>query len=655
MTRHHSALIVLSIIGWGFLTENILNCILMGMTIMIFALMPFRWKISDRQFQSIADLTSLSFVLSSLYIFYSYGHQAIYQILLTIPYCGYPLIMLQQASVNPDIPMSAFNYKLRKGSGLVDRVNITPHYILCCLLSSSTAEDGLLCLIFTFLLFIGYLTSIRIRHSKRIIFAVLTMVGILSAFWTTHFFLPTYNVIVEKIAGYISPNPWWVSDPNRFLTSIGQIRLKKLSDRIRVRIEAGINENSSLPIYLTQSIFDRYDLGGIWTIDNKMSLPIDKTLNSTQWLINPDAVDDSGIKQRLTITMKSDKDLFRMPVPSRTISIHSKDLVDLSRNQYMNLTGEAKPGHITFEAMIGSIDLPPPVFEDLTVPYFYKGLFNRIQEDIGIDSASSDHDKIKLLKSFLAQEYAYSYPASKKQNTRNTLANFLVKSKKGHCEHFATATALILRNMGIPTKYVVGYLVSEWSELESRLIARDRHAHAWTIAFVDGIWVVLDLTPPNWEKEEAELMKTSRTIRDMTSYFFYNLNTFTIRDHKYFKTTLYSFMALLIVILTFRLVRSPHLVRKEYIDHDNDIFEKHIEQIGRIVNKLKRIGLERTESETLQMLLYRSHALGLSKQAIDNLIKTYYRVRFSQQVTEFHRRTLESALNEYNNELDKTN
>jgi len=66
------------------------------------------------------------------------------------------------------------------------------------------------------------------------------------------------------------------------------------------------------------------------------------------------------------------------------------------------------------------------------------------------------------------------------------LENFLHKTSAGHCEYFATATLLLLRTVGIPARYTVGYVVSDLEQ-----IYLERHAHA----YVEGQWQEVDTTP----------------------------------------------------------------------------------------------------------------------------------------------------------------
>src|SRR5205807_1199702 len=82
----------------------------------------------------------------------------------------------------------------------------------------------------------------------------------------------------------------------------------------------------------------------------------------------------------------------------------------------------------------------------------------------------------------------YSTWKGERPRKESALEEFLLNSRAGHCEYFATATTLLLRAAGVPARYAVGFSVQEWSRLEQRYIVRARHAHSWTLAYVNGGW-----------------------------------------------------------------------------------------------------------------------------------------------------------------------
>jgi transglutaminase-like putative cysteine protease len=60
---------------------------------------------------------------------------------------------------------------------------------------------------------------------------------------------------------------------------------------------------------------------------------------------------------------------------------------------------------------------------------------------------------------------------------------------------FAAALTLLARARGIPARVVTGYRVSEVNPISGFAVVRERNAHAWVVAWVDGRWVTVDPTP----------------------------------------------------------------------------------------------------------------------------------------------------------------
>lgn len=69
---------------------------------------------------------------------------------------------------------------------------------------------------------------------------------------------------------------------------------------------------------------------------------------------------------------------------------------------------------------------------------------------------------------------------------------FLTTSRRGYCVHFATAATVLLRALGVPARYVQGYVLSSHGGVQ---MVPDSAAHAWTEYYVPGTgWLVLDAT-----------------------------------------------------------------------------------------------------------------------------------------------------------------
>jgi len=74
-----------------------------------------------------------------------------------------------------------------------------------------------------------------------------------------------------------------------------------------------------------------------------------------------------------------------------------------------------------------------------------------------------------------------------------------LRIKKGYCEYFATTMVMLLRELGIPARYVVGYLPGQQQADGSWLVERSA-AHAWVEVYFPGHgWLEFDPTPGNGE------------------------------------------------------------------------------------------------------------------------------------------------------------
>lgn len=75
---------------------------------------------------------------------------------------------------------------------------------------------------------------------------------------------------------------------------------------------------------------------------------------------------------------------------------------------------------------------------------------------------------------------------------------FLTQHRRGHCELFASALVLLLREAGIPARYVTGVVCFEQHPSGKYYLSRLSNVHAWVEAYdrERKQWVLLDATPP---------------------------------------------------------------------------------------------------------------------------------------------------------------
>lgn len=97
----------------------------------------------------------------------------------------------------------------------------------------------------------------------------------------------------------------------------------------------------------------------------------------------------------------------------------------------------------------------------------------------------------------LRTEYTYTLDVGE-DGSPVSLMDFLHRVKRGHCEYYASAMAMLLRAIGIPSRVVTGFLPGEWNPNGNYFIVRQRDAHSWVEAFLPRRgWVTYDPTPPN--------------------------------------------------------------------------------------------------------------------------------------------------------------
>ena len=132
---------------------------------------------------------------------------------------------------------------------------------------------------------------------------------------------------------------------------------------------------------------------------------------------------------------------------------------------------------------------------------------------------------------YFVSEFVYSQQPGITPRDHDFVEYFLTKQKRGFCAHFATAAAMLLREKGIPARYVEGYCITyddavQMSELPNenakdwyqgynatvsdgeeprvmRVTVPDAAAHAWVEVYFDGFgWIPLEFTVADYAADE---------------------------------------------------------------------------------------------------------------------------------------------------------
>lgn len=109
-------------------------------------------------------------------------------------------------------------------------------------------------------------------------------------------------------------------------------------------------------------------------------------------------------------------------------------------------------------------------------------------------------DSLLALKQDFQNRFKYSLDISMPEN-RDPLDSFLFDSQIGYCTHFATATVMLTRAMGIPSRIAFGWSGGRYFASPNLFVFRAREAHAWTEIYLrDYGWVIFETTPATREE-----------------------------------------------------------------------------------------------------------------------------------------------------------
>jgi len=117
--------------------------------------------------------------------------------------------------------------------------------------------------------------------------------------------------------------------------------------------------------------------------------------------------------------------------------------------------------------------------------------------------------KAAAIESHFQDNFRYSLRFTATPKNVDPLLHFLRTQHPAHCEYFASAAAVMLRSVGVPTRYVTGYVVREQSDDDAYWIARNRDAHAWVEAYDD--------ITERWFAVEATVGRSYRTLSNQSS------------------------------------------------------------------------------------------------------------------------------------------
>lgn len=120
----------------------------------------------------------------------------------------------------------------------------------------------------------------------------------------------------------------------------------------------------------------------------------------------------------------------------------------------------------------------------------------------------------KIIETKLRTEYSYDL-ASPSGSRPNPLDDFLFESKRGHCEFYSTAMAVLLRTLSVPTRNVTGFIGGTYNRFGHFYAVRQGDAHSWVEVYLPKKgWTRFDPTPPGNSAPRSELNGALAFVRD---------------------------------------------------------------------------------------------------------------------------------------------
>jgi transglutaminase-like putative cysteine protease len=137
---------------------------------------------------------------------------------------------------------------------------------------------------------------------------------------------------------------------------------------------------------------------------------------------------------------------------------------------------------------------PLPRFRSLQLPQGRNPrtmeLAQSLRASAGSDAALVD----ALLAHFRNEPFVYTLQPPALTST-HPVDEFLFRTRRGFCEHYASAFTMMARAAGIPARVVTGYQGGEINPIGGRLVVRQSDAHAWSEVWLEGRgWVRVDPT-----------------------------------------------------------------------------------------------------------------------------------------------------------------
>jgi hypothetical protein len=595
-----------------------------------------------------------------------------------LPLCFIPMIATQAWGEHQTIPLSTFSYWLRRQrprgenghgtrreqlsatdfsretagtaqplaqSAFTERhLNVSYPYLAICLLGASAARARAPWFIAGLLLLLGW--ALWARRSKDVSAAawaasLLTAVSLGVFAERGLFYLQGMLQRLDSalMMRFLSGPDLEMKEARTMLGSVGRV---KLSGRIVIRIKPG---GEPPPALLREASYNLFK-SPVWSAAKReftMLLPEDE---EGTWNLAAAQENRAGTGPQARAPAAASTVLFAkhavqisellpggqgvLALPQGVLQLEHLPVFILKRNPLGAVRSAAGPGFVEFKARYeegASIDAAPGA-DDLQVPLEEQPALAKIVRELELPEKSPE-DRVKALGAFFTEKFEYSSWLAESSRERSALSEFLLRRRKGHCEYFASATTLLLRQAGIPARYAVGYAVQERKGGE--YLVRARHAHAWCLAWINGAWREVDNTPASWVAVEAGLASFWEPLSDAWRRLRFAFSKWRWGQSQWRKYLVW-FMAVLLAGVLGQLFATKGWRRERHRRLAGSASNSPSgldSEFYLIENRLAQLGLARRSDETVLRWLGRiSSSEIVSTSGLHEVLALHYRLRF---------------------------
>ncbi len=612
-------------IFWGLETERLLLGFCLALLFEASLVVTTRYDLKEEHFIRISDLTSVLFLGSVALILLNYEPVGFLRISVSwLPPILSPLLVAQQYSKG-DTVIIGTQLGTKGRVHMHKPLDFRIYYFFICIFGAAAGNSRGAWFFPLLAILIGYLLCVnRGKSSGAVVFVCIFSMALGlggSGFIALE---RMHQLVMQKsfrlIHGYYREK---MADPYKSHVNFGETGRMKLSQEIIMRIKA----EGHPPRLLREASYSLYR-NGDW-FGNQGDFEFLQPAKKNNWQISEPS---KNVEAPIRIEQSLPKEKGLLVVPYGGYRVESETIFELERSAsgvIKVVDGATIIGYDIYwdKGLHNNQDKPRE--RNLDVPEKEKELLQSIVAGLHVNGLVPAK-RLQRLHEYFGDGFTYSLEFTGKGDGESPLVNFLQNRKSGFCEYYATSSVLLLRAMGIPSRYVVGFALREKGWQANSYVVRKRHAHAWAEAYVDGRWHVVDTTPSSWFGLDARRNSPFQGVYDLLNYLRHEYKLLQIGTGEDY--TLY--YSLLVIVLTaflvIRIYRRMKLQAAEGDDPDSHIrfFERIYSPLTPVVDWLDDQG-QRNPDETFGQMGCRYMDLDESEQDdLDLLFRLHLCHRF---------------------------